>query len=49
MNLEVQQSFFNDQQSRFSPETIRGYKIALSQFFSYCPKKVDEVKASGWL
>ncbi|MGN7175619.1 site-specific tyrosine recombinase/integron integrase [Cytobacillus sp. SAFR-174] len=45
LNLEAQQSFFNDQQARFSPETIRGYQIALSQFFSFCPKKVDEVKA----
>lgn len=45
MNLDVRQSFFNDQQARFSPETIRSYKIALSQFFSYCPKNVDEVKA----
>ncbi|MEH7356680.1 site-specific tyrosine recombinase/integron integrase [Neobacillus drentensis] len=52
MKLEVQQSFFNDQQARFSPETIRGYKIALSQFFSFCPKKVNEVKAEDvryWL
>ncbi|WP_312475213.1 site-specific tyrosine recombinase/integron integrase [Neobacillus sp.] len=52
MKLEVQQSFFNDQQARFSPETIRGYKIALSQFFSFCPKKVNEVKAKDvrdWL
>lgn len=52
MNLEFQQSFFNDQQARFSPETIRCYKIALTQFFSFCPKKVDEVKAKdirNWL
>jgi integrase/recombinase XerC len=52
MNLEFQQSFFNDQQARFSPETIRSYKIALSQFFSFCPKKVNEVKAKDirdWL
>lgn len=52
MNLEVQQAYFNDQQARFSPETIRTYKIALSQFFSYCYKKVDEVEAKDirdWL
>ncbi|WP_019243130.1 MULTISPECIES: site-specific tyrosine recombinase/integron integrase [Bacillus] len=52
MNLEVQQSFFNDQQARFSPETSRAYKIALSQFFLFCQKNVNEVKAKDirdWL
>jgi site-specific recombinase XerD len=46
MNLEVQQSFFDDYTARFSPETIRSYKIALKQFFSFCEKKYDEVKAT---
>lgn len=52
MNKETRESFFNDQRGRFSSETVRTYKIALSQFFSHCNKKVDEVKASdirSWL
>lgn len=52
MNLEVQQSFFKDQQARFSPETIRTYKIALNQFFTFCQKKYDEIQARdirNWL
>lgn len=52
MNTEAQQSFLNDQQAQFSPETIRTYKIALSQFFSYCQKKADDVKprdVRGWM
>lgn len=52
MNLEIQQSFFRDQQARFSQETTRTYKIALTQFFEFCQKKVDEVKAKDlrdWL
>ncbi|MGG7621551.1 site-specific tyrosine recombinase/integron integrase [Bacillus coreaensis] len=52
MNIQEQQSFFNDQQAQFSPETIRTYKIALFQFFSYCQKTVKEVKAKdvrNWL
>lgn len=52
MNVEAQQSFYNDQQGRFSPETLRTYKIALSQFFSFCDKQNDEVKAKDirdWL
>lgn len=52
MNLEVQQSFFNDQQARFSTETIRTYKIALKQFFEFSQKKYNEVQARdirNWL
>lgn len=52
MNLEVQQAFFDDQQARFSPETVRTYKIALKQFFEFCQKKYNEVKAKDirdWL
>lgn len=52
MNVEHQQSFFKDQQARFSPETIRTYKIALKQFFSFCRKEYDEVQARdirNWL
>lgn len=52
MNVELQQSFFKDQQARFSPETIRTYKIALKQFFSFCRKEYDEVQARdirNWL
>ncbi|MGE7667168.1 site-specific tyrosine recombinase/integron integrase [Ureibacillus composti] len=52
MNLEVQQSFFNDNKARFSAETVRGYRIALNQFFSFCGKEYNSVKASdirSWL
>lgn len=52
MNQEVQQSFFLDYQSRFSSETVRGYKIALNQFFAFCGKEYDKVKATdirSWL
>lgn len=52
LDLELQQTFFSDQQARFSPETIRTYKIALKQFSSFCPKKYDEVQARdirNWL
>lgn len=52
MNLEIQQSFFDDHKARFSPETIRSYKIGLTQFFSFCEKNYDEVKAADirtWL
>lgn len=52
MNLEVQQSFFDDHQARFSPETMRSYGIALHQFFSFFDKEYDEIKASdirSWL
>lgn len=45
MNLKLQQAFFNDHQARFSPETIRSYKIALTQFFSFCQKDYHEVQA----
>lgn len=52
MNLEIQESFFNDHHARFSPETIRTYKIAIKQFFIFCDKEYDEVKATdvrAWL
>lgn len=52
MNIEAQQAFFNDHQARFSPETIRGYRIALTQFFVFCEKNYEEVKATdirAWL
>jgi site-specific recombinase XerD len=52
MNLEVQQSFFDDHKARFSSETSRSYKIALNQFFAFCEKNYDEVKATdirAWL
>lgn len=52
MNNEIQQSFFNDYQARFSSETIRSYKISIKQFFLHCEKNYDEVKAMdirAWL
>lgn len=52
MNNDIQQAFFNDHQARFSRETIRGYRIALTQFFTFCVKSFGEVKATdirAWL
>jgi len=52
MNFEVQENFFNDHHARFSSETIRGYRISLTQFFTYCEKSYDDVKATdirSWL
>lgn len=52
MNLQAQQSFFNDFQVRFSSETVRSYKMALQQFFAFCEKDYDQVKAAdirAWL
>jgi len=39
------EEFFNDHQARFSTETTRGYRIALNQFFSFCSKPYDQIKA----
>ncbi|WOV88043.1 tyrosine-type recombinase/integrase [Sporosarcina oncorhynchi] len=44
MNKEVIQLFFNDNKNRFSPETVRAYNIALTQFFSWCEKNYGAVK-----
>lgn len=52
MNFEMQEAFFNDYQARFSKETIRSYRISLTQFFSFCEKNYDCVKATDvrtWL
>lgn len=52
MNQKVINSFFDDHQSRFSLETIRSYRLSLKQFFSFCGKNYDEVKAThirAWL
>ena len=45
MNQEPLQTFFQDNQNQFSSETIRFYKLALSQYFSLTQKNYDEVKA----
>jgi site-specific recombinase XerD len=52
MNLEMLQLFLDDNKTRFSSETIRSYKMALTQFFSFSIKNFDEVKATdirAWL
>ncbi len=52
MEQEIIKSFFNDHRVRFSSETIRSYRIALKQFFSFCQKEYDQVKATdirAWL
>jgi site-specific recombinase XerD len=52
MNEDVLASFFEDHQSRFSKETIRSYRLSLKQFFGFCRKNYNEVKASdirAWL
>lgn len=52
MSIEVQQAFFNEHHAKFSSETIRGYRIALTQFFAFCEKDYEHVKATNiraWL
>ncbi|MBH0169309.1 site-specific tyrosine recombinase/integron integrase [Fictibacillus sp. 18YEL24] len=52
MNLEMTKLFLMDNKARFSSETIRSYRLAIHQFFSFCNKKYDEVKATdirAWL
>ncbi|MFJ5563686.1 site-specific tyrosine recombinase/integron integrase [Lysinibacillus xylanilyticus] len=52
MNQEVLQAFYDDNCNQFSSETIRSYKISLSQFFSESKKNYDEIKAKDiriWL
>ena len=52
MNFDDRQSFFRDHHARFSPETNRVYKIALNQFFLFCPKDSEDVTVNdirNWL
>lgn len=52
MNEVIQESFFNEHQARFSSETIRSYQLALNQFFAFCDKAFDVVRAKDirlWL
>ncbi|USK42235.1 tyrosine-type recombinase/integrase [Cytobacillus oceanisediminis] len=52
LKLTVLETFFDDHQSRFSKETIRSYRLSLRQFFIFCGKNFDEVKAAdirAWL
>jgi site-specific recombinase XerD len=46
MNLKIIQQFIDDHIKRFSKETIRSYNIALRQFFSFCEKSYEDVKAT---
>lgn len=38
------ESFLQEYQTRFSSETLRSYRIAISQFIAFCQKNFDEVK-----
>ncbi|SFC22988.1 integrase/recombinase XerC/integrase/recombinase XerD [Bacillus sp. OV322] len=52
MSNEAIQSFITDNLARFSPETVRSYKSSLTQFFSFCKKDLNDVKAAdvrAWL
>lgn len=52
MNIQIQEAFFKYHQARFSSETTRSYKMALHQFFSFCQKNYDQIKAEeirDWL
>ncbi|MGE7667167.1 site-specific tyrosine recombinase/integron integrase [Ureibacillus composti] len=52
MNSVIQENFFNDHQAQFSKETARCYRIALNQFFAFCKKNYNLIKASdirAWL
>ncbi|WP_027365556.1 site-specific tyrosine recombinase/integron integrase [Desulfotruncus alcoholivorax] len=49
---EMIEHFFKDNQARFTEKTVKSYQIALRQFFSFCFKEYDEVKAldiRAWL
>lgn len=52
MNQKMMESFLQDYQVRFSPETTRAYRIAITQFISFCQMSFDEVKPAdirGWM
>lgn len=52
MNQKIQNLFIRDHENRFSSETIRSYRLSLAQFFTFCPKPFDEVRAThirAWL
>lgn len=42
---QVIEEFFHEYHARFSSETTRSYRISLKQFFTFCAKPYDEVKA----
>lgn len=44
-NREIIQVFLTEHNARFSNETTRSYKISLNQFFSFCNKSYDVIKA----
>ncbi|MCM3491778.1 tyrosine-type recombinase/integrase [Alkalihalophilus marmarensis] len=44
MNQKMIESFFRDYQTRFSPETTRSYRMAITQFQDFCSKEIEEVK-----
>jgi len=49
---QVIEEFFNEYHARFSSETTKSYRISLHQFFTFCAKPYDEVKATdirAWL
>lgn len=50
--LDAIEYFFKDNAARFSNETVLKYRQSLRQFFAFCPKAFDEVKAvdiRSWL
>ncbi len=52
MKQEIIKQFFLDNHNQFSPETVRAYELALTQFFTVCEKGVEDVKARdirNWL
>lgn len=42
--LNMIEYFFKDNQARFSNDTVRGYGIALRQFFNFTQKQYDQIK-----
>ncbi|MYL34273.1 tyrosine-type recombinase/integrase [Pontibacillus yanchengensis] len=51
-NQEMKTAFLNDHHARFRSETHRSYNISLNQFFTFCTKDFDEIKARdirSWL
>ncbi|HBV96174.1 MAG: integrase [Peptococcaceae bacterium BICA1-7] len=52
MTMETINKYFYDNELKFSKHTIKAYSNSLKEFFSFCKKEYDEVKATDirdWL
>jgi len=52
MNQKMMESFLQEYNARFSPETLRSYRLAINQFFAFCHRDFDKVRPTdirAWL